>query len=65
MQNRVQLREASENLTRSYEKLLELMSNYDNLSETVKALCYVNDLCLCSETHVDINGTVYDLGNIK
>ena len=38
VQNRVQLRESSENLTRSYEKLLELMSNCDNLSETVKAL---------------------------
>ena len=65
VQNRVQLRESSENLTRSYEKLLELMSNYDNLSETVKALCYVNELRLCSETHVDISDTAYDLGNIK
>ena len=65
VQNRVQLRESSENLTRSYEKLLELMSNYDNLSETVKALCYVNELRLCSETHVDISDTAYDLGKIK
>ena len=38
VQNRVQLKEK---LSRSYEKLLELMSNYENLSETVKALCYV------------------------
>ena len=65
VQNRVLLRESSENLTRSYEKLLELMSNYDNLSETVKALCYVNELRLCSKTHVDISDTEDDLGNIK
>ena len=35
VQNRVQLKEK---LLRSHEKLLELMSNYENLSETVKAL---------------------------
>ena len=41
------------------------MSNYDNLSGTVKALCCVNELPLCSETHVDISSTAYNLGNIK
>ena len=40
------------------------MSNYENLSETVKALCYVRELIrLCSETHVDISDTEDDLGN--
>ena len=60
MQNRVQLREK---LSRSYEKLLELMSNYENLSETVKALCYVRELRLCSEMHVDVSDTEDDLSN--
>ena len=60
VQNRVQLREK---LSRSHEKLLELMSNYQNLYETVKALCYVRELRLSSETHVDISNTEDDLGN--
>ena len=61
VQNRVQLKEK---LSRSHEKLLELMSNYDNLSETVKALCYVRELIrLFSETLVDISDTEDDLGN--
>ena len=60
MQNRVQLREKP---SRSYEKLLALMGNYENLSETVKALCYVMELCLCSETHVYIRDTEDDLGS--
>ena len=61
MQNRVQLKEK---LSRSHEKLLELMSNYENLSETVKALCYVRQsIRLCSETHVDFSDTEDDLGN--
>ena len=61
MQNRVQLKEK---LSRSHEKLLELMSNYENLSETVKALCYVRQsICLCSETHVDFSDAEDDLGN--
>ena len=61
VQNRVQLREK---VSRSHEKLLELMSNYKNLSETVKALCCVRELiCLFSETLVDISDTEDDLGN--
>ena len=61
VQNRVQLKEK---LSRSHEKLLELMSNYENLSETVKALCYVRELIrLFSETLVDISDTEDDLGN--
>ena len=61
MQNRVQLKEK---LSRSHEKLLELMGNYENLSETVKALCYVRELIrLFSETLVDISDTEDDLGN--
>ena len=46
------------------EKLLELMSNYENLSETVKALCYVREsIHPFSETHVDFSDTEDDLGN--
>ena len=61
VQNRVQLKEK---LSRSHEKLLELMSNYENLSETVKALCYVRELIrLFSETLVDISDSEDDLGN--
>ena len=43
VQNRVQLRKK---LMRTYEKLLRLMSNYENLSETMKAL-YAKQMCLC------------------
>ena len=40
------------------------MSNYENLSETVKALCYVREsIRLFSETHVDFSDTEDDLGN--
>ena len=61
VQNRVQLKEKQ---SRSREKLLELMSNYENLSETVKALCYVREsIRLCSETQIDISDTKDDLGN--
>ena len=61
VQNRVQLKEKQ---SRSHEKLLELMSNYENLSETVKALCYVREsIRLCSETQIDISDTEDDLGN--
>ena len=60
VQNRVQLREK---LSRSYEKLLERLRNYENLSETVKALCYVRELRLFSEMHVDVSDTEDDLGN--
>ena len=61
VQNRVQLKEK---LSRSHEKLLELISNYENLSETVKALCYVRQsIRLYSETHVDFSDTEDDLGN--
>ena len=59
VQNRVQFREKQ---SKSYEKLLELMSNYVNLSETVKALHFVNELCVC-KNHVDICDTRDDLGN--
>ena len=59
VQNRVQFREKQ---SRSYEKLLELMNNYENLSETVKALHFVNELFIC-ENHVDIWDTRGDLGN--
>ena len=59
VQNRVQFREKQ---SKSYEKLLELMSNYENLSETVKALHFVNELCVC-KNHVDICDTRDDLGN--
>ena len=61
VQNRVQLKEKQ---SRSHEKLLELMSNYENLSETVKALCYVRQsIRLCSETQIYISDTEDDLGN--
>ena len=58
VQNRVQLRDK---LLRTYEKLLELMSNYENLSETIKAL-YEKQLRLC-ETGLCIFETAGDLGN--
>ena len=61
VQNRVQLKEK---LSRSHEKLLELMSNYENLSETVKALHFVNELRICKNC-VDISDTQGDLGNIS
>ena len=61
VQNRVQLKEKQ---SRSRKKLLELMSNYENLSETVKALCYVREsIRLCSETQIDTSDTEDDLGN--
>ena len=60
VQNCVQLREKP---SRSYEQLLALMSNCENLSDTVKALCYVMELCLCSETHIYICNTEDDLGS--
>ena len=53
VQNRVQFREKQ---SRSY------MNNYENLSETVKALHFVNELFIC-ENHVDIWDTRGDLGN--
>ena len=59
VQNRVQFREK---LSRSYEKLLELMSNYENLSETMKVLHFVNELLVC-KNYVDMCGTDRDLGN--
>ena len=39
------------------------MRIYWNLSETVKALCYVRELRLCSEMHFDVSDTEDDLGN--
>ena len=59
VQNRVQFKAK---LSRSYEKLLELMSNYENLSETMKALHFVNELLICKNC-VEICGTDRDLGN--
>ncbi len=59
VQNRVQLREK---LMRTYEKLLTLMSNYENLSETMKAL-YAKQMCFC-ETLVCVYEIAGDLGNI-
>ncbi len=60
VQNRVQLREK---LMRTYEKLLTLMSNYENLSKTIKTL-YEKQLHLC-ETLRSIDENSDDLGNIK
>ena len=61
MQNHVQLKEKQ---SRSHQKLLELLSYYENLSETVKALCYVRgSIRLCSEMQIDISDTEDDLGN--
>ena len=59
VQNRVQFRAK---LSRSYEKLLELMSNYENLSESMKVLHFVNELLICKNC-VDICGADRDLGN--
>ena len=40
------------------------MSNYENLSEAVIALCYVREsIRLCSETQIDISDTEDDFGN--
>ena len=60
MQNRDQLRDK---LLRTYERLLALMSNYENLSQSIKTL-YEKQLCLC-ETLLCIQQTAGDLGNIK
>ena len=60
VQNRVQLREK---LLRTYEKLLALMSNYENLSKTIKTV-YEKQLRLC-ETLVYIGETSGDLRHIK
>ena len=49
VQNRVQFREKQS-------------KSYENLSETVKALHFVNELCVC-KNHVDICDTRDDLGN--
>ena len=59
VQNRVQFRAK---LSRTYEKLLELMSNYENLSETVKALHFVNELH-SFENQIDSSDSESDLGN--
>ncbi len=59
VQNRVQLREK---FMRTYDKLLTLMSNYENLSETMKAL-YAKQMCLY-ETLVCACEIACDLGNI-
>ena len=59
VQNRVQFRAK---LSRTYEKLLELMSNYENLSETVKALHFVNELHSC-KNQIDSSDSEGDLGN--
>ena len=47
---------------RTYEKLLTLMSNYENLSETMKA-SYAKQMYLC-ETLVCVYEIAGDLGNI-
>ncbi len=59
MQNRDQLRDK---LLRTYERLLALMSNYENLSQSIKTL-YEKQLRLC-ETLLCIQQTAGDLGNI-
>ena len=59
VQNRVQLREK---FMRTYDKLLTLMSNYENLLETMKAL-YAKQMCLY-ETLVCACEIACDLGNI-
>ena len=58
VQNRVQLRE---NLSRTYEKLLSLMTNHVNLSQTMRSV-YLKVLRIY-ETNVDVDDIRGDLGN--